>query len=63
MRGGSRLAAVAVMTGIVVLAGCRKEEQDRILLFEQGTYLGTPDNTLDENQVSELRSRAMRQQY
>ena len=63
MRGGSRLAAVAMMAGMVMLTGCRDEEQDRVLLFEQGNYQGKPDDTLSDDQVSELRSRAMRQQY
>lgn len=63
MPGRARLAAAVVVAGLVALTGCREEEQDRVLLFEQGTYQGTPDNTLDDGQVSELRSRAQRQQY
>lgn len=62
-RSGALLAAFIVMAGMVPLSGCREEEQDRILLFEQGNYLGTPDDTLDDDQVSDLRSRAQRQQY
>jgi hypothetical protein len=61
--GRSLLAAAVIVAGLVALAGCREEEQDRVLLFEQGTYLGEPDNALDDQQVSELRSRAQRQQY
>ncbi len=61
--GRSLLAAAVIVAGLVALTGCREEEQDRVLLFEQGTYLGEPDNTLDDQQVNELRSRAQRQQY
>lgn len=63
-RSGRHWVAVAiVLASGVALGGCREEEQDRILLFEQGEYLGQPDETLDESQVEELRSRATRQQY
>lgn len=61
--GGARLAVVVIVASIAALTGCRKEEQDRVLLFEQGTYLGAPDDVLDDGQVSELRSRTQRQQY
>ena len=63
MPGTVRLAALVIMASIAALAGCRKEEQDRVLLFEQGTYSGTPDDALDDNQVSALHSRAQRQKY
>ena len=45
----------------VVLQGCREEEQDRILLFQKGTYLGNPDQPLTDEQVETLRQRASSQ--
>jgi hypothetical protein len=42
----------------LVLAGCRMEEQDRPLNLQQGTYLGSKDETLSEGQLKELRQRA-----
>lgn len=46
----------------LALGGCRSEEQGRALQFEKGTYLGEPDQTLTNEQIDELRHRAMRQQ-
>lgn len=45
----------ALMLG---MAGCRENEQDRVLMFEQGKYLGKPDQSLSPEQVDELRQRA-----
>ncbi len=62
-RGRRWLAAFIAVLATTALTGCREEEQDRVLLFEQGTYLGTPDEGLSEEQVDTLHGRAMRQQY
>ena len=57
-----------VMSGLVVtmvagVSGCRKEEQNRILSYEKGTYLGTPDRKLPEQIVSKLEQRSRLQSY
>ena len=50
--------ACCLVTGGLALAGCRSEEQNRIIRFEKGTYLGNPDQKLDDEQINELRFRA-----
>ena len=55
-----RLGAV-VLLGLVVVQGCREDEQDRPLVYQPGTYLGQPDPPLDPDQVNALRQRANRQ--
>lgn len=57
------LAVLVVMAGVAMLGGCREDEQDRVIVFEQGTYQGNPDPGLSEAQVDDLRGRAQRQQY
>ncbi len=43
------------------LGGCRESEQDRVLLFQKGKYLGKPDEALPSETVDELRLRAQQQ--
>jgi hypothetical protein len=38
-------------------SGCRKDEQNRPLTFEKGSYQGKPDQKLTKDQLSELRQR------
>lgn len=54
--------ACCLIAGTIALAGCRSEEQNRIMRFEKGTYLGKPDQKLSDEQLNELRSRARNQQ-
>jgi hypothetical protein len=42
----------------LAISGCRKEEQNRTLEFDKGTYLGEPDQSLTDEQLTELRYRA-----
>ncbi len=67
MSGLSR-ARLPILLGCLLIAGlaiggCRKEEQNRILNFEKGTYLGQPDQKLTDEQVRELQQRAGGQRY
>jgi hypothetical protein len=62
MSGMSR-ARLPLLLGCLLMAGlaiggCRKEEQNRTLEFEKGTYLGNPDQSLTDEQLTELRHRA-----
>ena len=62
MSGMSR-ARLPLMLGCLLVAGlaisgCRKEEQNRTLEFDKGTYLGNPDQSLTDEQLTELRHRA-----
>lgn len=55
----TRLALAAAL-GIAAtsVAGCREEEQGRMLLYEKGTYKGQPDTPLPQQRIDELRQRA-----
>lgn len=55
------LTLVATAALAVLVASCDEAEQDRILLYKKGTYLGNPDTPLSEQKVDELRQRAMQQ--
>jgi hypothetical protein len=44
-------------------AGCREEEQDRVLLFKKGKYLGPPDTALTAKEIDSLNKRAGTQKY
>jgi hypothetical protein len=58
-----RVAAVALLTAMAAVSGCREEEQGRILLYDKGTYLGKPDQEITDAQRQELRSRARNQAF
>jgi len=45
----------------LAISGCRKEEQNRMLEFDKGEYLGKSDQSLTEEQLTELRHRANNQ--
>jgi len=47
-----------LLIAALAIGGCRKEEQNRILEFDKGTYLGKQDQSLTDEQLSELRQRA-----
>jgi len=51
------LCLAALVAGLVV-AACDESEQDRVLRYEKGTYLGPTENPLDKAQLDELRQRA-----
>ena len=52
------LAALLLFASGIALQGCREGEQDRILSYEKGKYLGKPDQKLSEAQREQLRQRA-----
>lgn len=47
----------AVMIPAAFLAGCKEEEQNRVLTYQPGIYLGKPDTPLDQDQLRRIRSR------
>lgn len=57
MNRGVLLAAL-LLTPIVLLSGCREEEQNRPLSHQKGVYQGKPDTSLSDNAVETLRQRA-----
>jgi len=48
---------------LALLGGCRETEQDRVLLYKKGTYLGKADQHLSEETLSEIRNRGRRQSF
>lgn len=57
-----RGVALAVLV-LALLGGCRETEQDRVLLFKKGTYLGKSDQRLSEETLLEIRDRGRRQGF
>jgi hypothetical protein len=43
------------------LGGCREEEQNRVLLFDKGTYAGKPDAELSAENLQAMRERITHQ--
>lgn len=52
------IAACLAGVGMLILQGCQESEQNRILFYEKGTYLGEPDEGLSPAQQEALRYRA-----
>ena len=45
------------------LSGCREEEQNRVLNYDKGTYLGPQDQKLSDQKVDDLVRRSAYQSY
>ncbi len=58
----SLLMLSAVFVAGLFLSACDEAEQDRILRYEKGTYLGQKDQVLTERQQADLRARARMQE-
>ena len=43
---------------VTALSSCAEEEQNRLLSYEKGTYLGEADQSLSDEQVRKLMARA-----
>ena len=56
---GSTLVALAAAA--VLLGACDEAEQDRILRYEKGTYLGPQDRALTAEEQADLRARTRMQ--
>jgi len=54
------LCACAALVAFV-LPGCRESEQDRVLLYKKGTYMGKADQQLTSRQLDALRARTRNQ--
>ena len=48
-------------TSTLLMSSCRQEEQNRILNYEKGVYLGKKDEALTEKQITKLRMHTSRQ--
>jgi hypothetical protein len=51
----------AIAVSAIVLAGCRAEEQGRIIQYKPGVYLGKKDTELSQAQVRQLGLRSRKQ--
>jgi hypothetical protein len=60
-KDGSKLILFAVVAAGLVLNACDEAEQDRILFYQKGEYMGAPDTALSEDTLRALRQRAARQ--
>lgn len=58
-----RIALVMLGLAALAVAGCREEEQGRILQFEKGTYLGRPDTPIDDATRGALQDRTRGQKF
>ena len=48
----------AIAAVVTAISSCAKEEQNRLLSYEKGTYLGKADQSLTPEQVQNLMARA-----
>ena len=53
----------ALATFVTALSSCAEEEQNRLLSYEKGTYLGQADQKLGENQLRDLEVRTSLQSW
>jgi hypothetical protein len=56
------LVLSTVFAAGLVLSACDEAEQDRILRYEKGTYLGPKDQVLSNQQQAALRARSRMQE-
>ncbi len=56
------LILATVFAAGLFLSACDEAEQDRILRYEKGTYLGPKDQVLSAEQQAELRARTRMQE-
>lgn len=52
------LTVLVLATFVAALSSCAEEEQNRLLSYEKGTYLGPADQSLSDEQVRKLMTRA-----
>ncbi len=62
MRRGNLIVVLGcVVAAGVLLGACRENEQDRVLLYQKGDYLGKPDTAVSEGALRALSARIQRQ--
>lgn len=49
------VACAAILASALV--GCREDEQNRVLIYDKGTYAGKPDTQLSDASLRALRDR------
>ena len=62
MRPGNFIVVLGcVVAAGVLLGACRENEQDRVLLYQKGNYLGKPDAAVSEGTLRALSTQIQRQ--
>ncbi len=62
MRRGNLIVVLGcVVAAGVLLGACRENEQDRVLLYQKGNYLGKPDTAVSEGTLRALSAHIQRQ--
>ncbi|HEX6144994.1 MAG TPA: hypothetical protein VFZ01_19930 [Geminicoccaceae bacterium] len=62
-RAYRRIGLLGALAVLLLVQGCREEEQGQILFHEKGVYQGQADEPLDDERLDELRSRARAQKF
>ena len=55
------LLIVLFILSTFLISSCREEEQNRVLNYNKGVYLGEKDTQLTEQQITNLRIHTSRQ--
>ena len=58
MPGKKWTLCLAVLFAGALVSACDEAEQDRVLRYEKGTYLGPTEEPLEDATLRELRQRA-----
>ncbi len=62
MRRGNVIVVLGCVVAVGVLLGaCRENEQDRVLLYQKGNYLGKPVTAVSEGTLRALSAQIQRQ--
>ena len=57
------LITLLSMFGLLFVFSCKEEEQNRLLSYQKGVYLGKTDQKLDKALVDSLSQHVNRQSY
>ncbi len=57
------LFTIIMIIGFLFVSSCKEEEQNRILNYKKGVYLGKEDEKLNKNLVNSLSQHVNRQSF
>ena len=61
IRFHKKLLIVLFILSTFLISSCREDEQNRVLNYNKGVYLGEKDTPLTEQQITKLRIHTSRQ--
>ena len=61
IRFHKNLLIVLLILSTFLISSCREDEQNRVLNYNKGVYLGEKDTPLTEQQITKLRIHTSRQ--